>query len=245
MKKTDIIVALVIGELIALLSFGILKNLDLEVKLLYWIWPIFLPVFCLVCLYLALFLSKTFKIFWQLAKFILVGVLNTVIDLGILNVLILFSGIVSGFGYSIFKAVSFIAAAVNSYFWNKFWTFEKKAVKPQKVSSDFLVASTLAIIINILVAILLFSRLSWVIIGIAVLNLLGIILKPKIEFLQFFIITATSFSINVGTASFIVNSIGVQFGLSPEWWANIGAITASFAGLSWNFLGYKFIVFKK
>lgn len=198
MKKIDIIVALVIGELIALLSFGILKNLELENKLFYWIWPFFLPVFCLICLFIAHLLSQKIKIFWQLAKFILVGVLNTIIDLGVLNFLMWYFNVAGGILYSVFKAISFVTATTNSYFWNKFWTFEKKKSK-----------------------------------------------DTDKEFLQFFVVSIGGFIINVGVASFVVNSIGPQFGIAPEWWANLGAIIASFAGLAWNFLGYKFIVFKK
>lgn len=198
MKKTDFIVALVIGELIAILSFGILKNLDLTTKLVYWIWPLFLPVFCAGCLYIAHLLSQKIKIFWQLAKFILVGVLNTIIDLGVLNFLMWYFSIAGGLLYSVFKGLSFLTATTNSYFWNKFWTFEKKK------SND-----------------------------------------THKEFFQFFIVSLGGFIINVGTASLVVNLIGPQFGIAPEWWANIGAIIASFAGLTWNFVGYKFIVFKK
>ena len=196
MKKVDIIVALVIGELIALLSFGILKNLELDAKLLYWLWPIFLPVFCLFCLWFARILSKIIPAIWQISKFVLVGVLNTVIDLGILNLLMWQSGIVSGLLYSIFKGISFIAATSNSYFWNKFWTFDSKKAAGKK------------------------------------------------EFTQFFLISAIGFLINVGVASLIVNAVGPQFGLSVKIWANVGAIAATFVGMTWNFIGYKFIVFK-
>jgi len=42
-----------------------------------------------------------------------------------------------------------------------------------------------------------------------------------------------------------VNVLGPQFGLSQEIWANIGAIIAAFAALFCNFIGYKFIVFKR
>jgi putative flippase GtrA len=65
------------------------------------------------------------------------------------------------------------------------------------------------------------------------------------EFTQFFIITLIGLGINVGVASFVVNNIGPQFGLSPELWANVGGIAAAIVGFAWNFLGYKFIVFKK
>lgn len=198
MKKIDIIVALVIGELIALLSFGILKNLELESKLFYWVWPFFLPLFCLTCLFIAHLLSQKIKIFWQLAKFVLVGVLNTVIDLGILGFLMWYFNITGGLIYSVFKAISFVTATTNSYFWNKFWTFEKKKGK-----------------------------------------------ETDKEVLQFFIVSSIGFAINVGTASFVVNYINPQFGLTPAQWGIFGAICAAFAGLAWNFLGYKFIVFKK
>lgn len=196
MKKSDFITALIIGELIALLSFGILKNLNLEKTSLYWIWLIFLPSFCSACLWFASVLSQKIKIIWQLAKFVLVGVLNTIVDIGVLNILILLSGIASGASYSIFKGFSFILSVINSYFWNKHWTFEKKREK-----------------------------------------------KPE-EFLQFFIVSIVGFAINVISASLIVNLIGPQFGLSSAIWANVGAIGAAFCGMTWNFLGYKFIVFK-
>lgn len=133
----------------------------------------------------------------QAAKFILVGTLNTLIDLGVLNLLIFTSGISSGFGYSAFKGISFIAAVINSYFLNKFWTF--KALKTE---------------------------------------------RAKEEFAQFFIVSMIGFGINVGVASLVVNMIGAQFGITPKIWANIGAITATLVGMTWNFLGYKFIVFK-
>jgi putative flippase GtrA len=67
----------------------------------------------------------------------------------------------------------------------------------------------------------------------------------KKEFSQFFIVTLLSLIINVAVASFVVNNISPQIGLNPEMWANIGGITAALVGFAWNFLGYKFIVFKK
>ena len=35
------------------------------------------------------------------------------------------------------------------------------------------------------------------------------------------------------------------FGLSPELWANLAKVAATGFSLIWNFIGYKFIVFKK
>jgi putative flippase GtrA len=59
------------------------------------------------------------KTLQQIIKFGSVGVLNTGIDLGILNLLVWF-----GLGPIWANSISFTAAATNSFFWNKFWTFK-------------------------------------------------------------------------------------------------------------------------
>ena len=68
--------------------------------------------------------------------------------------------------------------------------------------------------------------------------------KTHKEFFQFFIVSVVGFIINVGAFSFI-NCIEPQFGFSHKIWANVAALAATFAGMAWNFAGYKFIVFKK
>ena len=196
MKKIDILAALIIGEVSALLALMIFKNIRLDIPF-FWSSVIFLPVLTVFGLWIASLIGKKFLILWQAAKFALVGVLNTLVDLGILNLLIWTSGISVGLEFSIFKGLSFIVAVVNSYFWNKFWTFEKK----ETVSASK-------------------------------------------EFSQFFVVALIGFGINVGIASLVVNVVGPQFGLSKEIWANFGAIIATSFGMAWNFLGYKFIVFK-
>ncbi len=134
----------------------------------------------------------------QTKKFILVGILNTFIDLGVLNILIWVSGIASGPLYSVFKGISFIVAVFNSYFWNKSWTFKKKET-----------------------------------------------IKDRKEFACFFIVAFLGLVINISVASWLVNVVEPQFGMSLKIWANIGAICAAFISMAWNFLGYKFFVFKK
>ncbi|MFH0969273.1 MAG: GtrA family protein [Patescibacteria group bacterium] len=62
---------------------------------------------------------------------------------------------------------------------------------------------------------------------------------------KFFGVTIIGFFINIALASVIVNVIGPQAGLSPERWANVGALAATLISLLWNFIGYKFFVFKK
>ena len=208
MRKSDFLAALIIGEVSAWLALAIFKNVRLEFSA--WLLPVFLPILSVIGLWIAYFISKRFLIIWQAAKFLLVGVLNTFVDLGALNLLILASGIATGFGYSVFKGISFIVAVINSYFWNKFWTFKKSATGQAGKPAQILQSK----------------------------------IKAGREFTQFFIVSAIGFGINVGIASLVVNLIGPRFDITEKIWANIGAIFATFFAMVWNFLGYKFIVFK-
>jgi len=69
--------------------------------------------------------------------------------------------------------------------------------------------------------------------------------QMKKEFIGFFIITLISGGIQVGIASLIVNVVGPMFGTSLEVWANVGKIAGITIASIWNFLGYKFVIFKK
>lgn len=86
----------------------------------------------------------------QFSKFIIVGGINTAIDVIILRILVGVTGIVSGGGIVVLNAVSFSAAVVNSYFMNKLWTFEDKTrteKEPFKFTQFFIV-SIIGISIN-------------------------------------------------------------------------------------------------
>ena len=198
MKKIDIVLALATGEVAAWFFYGILRNLGIEIPFLVWILAILLPILALIGIWIAFILGKKLLWIFQAAKFFLVGVVATLVDLGVLNILIWFSGIATGLFFSIFKGISFIVATCSKYLGDKFWAFEKM----EKVGMGK-------------------------------------------EFSQFFAVTLIGLAINVGAASLIVNVAGPQFGLTEKLWANIGAILAAFVSAIWNFIGYKFIVFKK
>ena len=88
----------------------------------------------------------------QFIKFLLVGVLNTGIDFGVLNLLMFSTGITSGIYYSVFKAISFICGVTNSYIWNKRWTFKKGKSLEKKEFSKFFIISLMSFGVNICVA---------------------------------------------------------------------------------------------
>lgn len=88
----------------------------------------------------------------QFLKFICVGVVNTGVDFGILNLLMFGTGITSGTYYSVFKGISFVCAVVNSYIWNKRWTFGRGKQWDKREFVKFLAVSTVAFGVNIGVA---------------------------------------------------------------------------------------------
>ena len=203
MIKEDKLLSGAIGFLIALLILtikfsGNIPHLAripfLELSLL------ILPLLSIAGMHIASSLARRVTILLQFTKFLYVGILNTFVDLAILNALIGFSGISSGFEFSLFKGLSFIAAVINSYMWNKFWTFRK------------------------------YNKDSG---------------RQGKEFLQFLAVSAIGFFLNVASASIVVNSIGPQFNISQNTWATVGALVGTGIVFTWNFLGYKLIVFRK
>ncbi len=201
-NKRDYLIVGIIGALIGLLTIPILTNINLplffKVNISNSILLIlFFAVFALLALWVSALLAKVVPVMLQIAKFAAVGGLNTLLNLGVLNLLIYIFSIAKGLPYSIFIAIAFIIANINSYFWNKYWTFGSKGEVGVK------------------------------------------------EFGQFFVVSLVGFGISVGVASLVVNVIGPVGGISDARWANIGALSATVGSLAWNFVGYKFIVFKK
>jgi putative flippase GtrA len=87
----------------------------------------------------------------QIARFAIVGVINTAVDLTVLNTLIAVSHRGrSGLLYSLFKAISFVVAMLNSYWLNCSWTFRQAlAQDAAKRVGRFLPVSALALAINV------------------------------------------------------------------------------------------------
>lgn len=162
--KKDLWVAAAVGFLCALLIIPIFKNLAPQASLNYALaLLVVLPILSVLGMLVAGWLAKLIKVIYQVAKFVLVGALNTFVDWGVLNLLIFLTAIASGWSYSVFKGISFLVATVNSYFWNKFWTFKKLSpegasagVESEKVSGKeflrFFIVSCIGFALNVGVA---------------------------------------------------------------------------------------------
>lgn len=203
MTKSDALIAAIIGEItswyfIYLLGEpGVIEKLGALGSLL-WSLAVIFPLLAMLGLWIADLLGRKFISIFQLAKFLLVGVIATIFDLGTLGIFISLSGVSGGIGYDFFKGISFVISTVFKYIPDKLWAFKKRGSA-----------------------------------------------NVKNEFAQFFAVTLVGFFINVGVAHLIVNVVGPQFDLPAELWANIGGIGAVLTTFIWNFIGYKFFVFKK
>lgn len=69
--------------------------------------------------------------------------------------------------------------------------------------------------------------------------------KEGVKFSQFLVVSVIGITINGGVVYFITSFINPLFGMNPQLWANVAKLFATAISLVWNFLGYKFIVFKK
>lgn len=66
-----------------------------------------------------------------------------------------------------------------------------------------------------------------------------------VEFVKFLSVNILAALVNITVASLIVNFVSPFAGLDAKTWANAGAVAGSAVALIFNFLGFKFAVFKK
>ena len=122
MPKKDLQYTLIVSAMLGFFLIPLVKTVppfnSLSAIVVYSL-IILVPLVSLVGMYVAYMIGKKIAIIWQLAKFALVGVLNTAIDFGILNFFIALTGITSGSNIIPMNAFAFSGAVVNSYFWNK------------------------------------------------------------------------------------------------------------------------------
>lgn len=89
-----------------------------------------------------------YTLLWQIARFSVVGICNTGIDIAIFNVLIFLHPATNANLLLLFNSIAFVLGAVNSFLLNKFWTFRRKrAIKGSEVWR-FSVINALGILCN-------------------------------------------------------------------------------------------------
>jgi putative flippase GtrA len=218
MSKRDLVNATIVGAEVGIFFQPILLNLwvsDIQPKLASFgmslpqalAQVLVLVGFTLlapVALYVLYLLSRFLTVLYQFGKFAAVGSSNSFVDLGLVNLAkyVGFAAYIQAQfgdqGFLVLTATAAFLGTVNSFFWNKFWTFE--AGKSQE--------------------------------------------KAFIEVVKFYAVTGAVAVFNGLIVTFMNNHIEHP-GITDALWINISTVVAIFAGMFFNFLGYKFIVFKK
>lgn len=90
------------------------------------------------------------KVF-QFIRFVIVGVVNTGLDLLVLNALVYIFVVKDPLIFSLCKGVSFIVAVINSYYMNKYFTFKKKETKKNDFYL-FIIISLVGLVINMAIS---------------------------------------------------------------------------------------------
>jgi putative flippase GtrA len=98
------------------------------------------------------------RVIGQAARFVVVGLLNTVVDLGVLYLLMHIPGVPTsgenGFVYysTAAKGFSYILGICNSFLWNKYWTFNAgKSAKGWREFGMFVLVNIPPLVVNVVV----------------------------------------------------------------------------------------------
>ena len=117
--------------------------------------------------------GKILPSLYQFGKFAAVGVLNSVMNVGVITLLSTVAGVTVGPLIPVFAVVGFAASTTNSYLWNKFWTFQSdtkshaaEAVKFYSIAAvgAVLNVGTVSVVVNYLRPVSISSEL-WIVIG--------------------------------------------------------------------------------
>ncbi|MDO8504864.1 MAG: GtrA family protein [Candidatus Liptonbacteria bacterium] len=203
MTKQDKLHGAIIGMAVGLLVQPVMTNLgetlakihlglDIKTRVMVFI---FFSILAPVALFVASWLGKFLPVIYQFAKFAAVGTLNSLINAGVGNLLIAITGITDDWQFTMFAVIASLTATTNSFFWNKFWTFDSKGGNAQ------------------------------------------------VQAVKFYIITGVAIFLNVSVVTW-VNTLRPE-AMQGKVWANVAFLCGIGASFLWNFLGYKFIVFKK
>lgn len=196
----------------------------------------------------------------QIFRFLAIGFLNTALDFVVLNMFSEVFGVTSGWKLGGTNMPGFLLAIVQSYYWNRYWTF---TINNKSTIKDYIQCVGIGSIgAGILLGVFIGSKYEantlyyFGLFSILIILQCFAWIKKKdelkktsnaIAFTSFFIVSFIGLLINSGLVSLISqnlinNAILVD---SPALVRNSAKAIATVVSLFWNFLGYKLIVFKK
>lgn len=198
----------------------------------------------------------------QLLRFAAIGSLNTALDFVILNFVTKSFDVTSGVTLGMLNVISFSAAIIQSYIWNRAWTFAESsgasvfqnAVRLIMVGGlGFLAFASVVIgaaydasslyFLMVLGAFVIVEVILWYAFGLKFGGQQG----AGVQFASFLIVSLIGLAINsfiVVIATQVITP-GLESTANADTIKNIAKILATAFSLIWNFVAYKLIVFKR
>lgn len=196
----------------------------------------------------------------QLLKFACIGALNTALDFVVLNFFTTWLGITSGWQLGAINVVGVVLAILQSYYWNRLWAFGASEVV-SLVKQFFHLVLVGGLGFATFVAVLLGSQydaqpsyygillFAFVVVQLAFLITFHLSKREQataFEFEKFVLISVVGVGINSLVLVLGVWVLGqVDLGVKDAMVKNLAKFAAVFVSLVWNFVGYKFFVFKR
>lgn len=84
----------------------------------------------------------------ELCRYIVIGVMNTLVNAAVYNALIFSTGIAQGKAIILFSLIAFVVTVINAFFWNKFWVFKGNQGKAHKQFAVFWIVTTCTALLN-------------------------------------------------------------------------------------------------
>lgn len=201
-------------------------------------------------------LLEKYPVILQLARFGAIGVLNTALDFLVLNFVSKTFSVSSGASLGGVNVPGFILAVIQSYYWNKYWAFDRNAVSLLKNFIRLLSVGMLGVLS--LAFVLLGSKtgampgyylmILFVYAAAELALWFGFRLSANStqqgnSFWSFITVSIVGLAINSFLLSLVSSHIALAAGADLN--KNLAKILATGASLVWNFIGYKIFVFKK
>jgi len=200
---------------------------------------------------------ETHAVIYQFFRFVCIGFLNTGLNFLVVNLISKALGISQGWPLGAVTAAGFVCAVIQSYPWNRTWTFGNeqgvslwanivRLIKVGLLGSLSLVLVFIAAKLSapayfyalVLVVYLIFESVLWRHFGFHMSNWD----HEGHSFLIFFIVTLIGLGINSSLSSVISVHLHITHSDLDK---NLAVALATGVSLFWNFVGYKIFVFKK
>jgi putative flippase GtrA len=199
----------------------------------------------------------------QILRFAAIGTLNTALDFIILNYVTKSFDVTSGVALGLLNIISFSAAMIQSYLWNRAWTFSNFNISPLANAVRLMVVGGLGFLAFLLVIVggwegasenyYLLILVAFIVLEIIIWYGFGLKLASKDDraighqFAIFMIVSVIGLLINSGIVAIASLALAPSLSgfINADTIKNVSKILATGVSLVWNFLGYKLIVFKK